>query len=360
MDVPGWLLKLVIAFLEDRSMILRYKGASSTSKHLPGGGPQGTILGLFLFLILINAAGFDEPPSNVGEIITKVNNRRTAIKYTHEKYVDDLTIAEAIKIKAQIKLSEDPNPTLPTPFRLRTGHVLPPEQSLVHKEVQNLLAYANAHEMQINTRKTKLMLFNPSRTVDIQPEMIIDNEEIEMLEEMKLLGVVITSDLKWRSNTKYITERGYARLWILKRLKRLGCSVEDLLDAYIKQVRCLLEMACPVWHPALTIADSKAIERVQKSAFSIILGDEYQSYSSALDDLNLDTLVARRDSLCLKFAVKSSAHPTHSQWFKKTGDAPDTRNRNLYQPVWTRTNRYKDSPIPFLTQMLNDQPITNK
>ena len=173
---------------------------------------------------------------NLPVMLEKVNNRRTAIKYTHEKYVDDLTIAEAIKIKAQIKLSEDPNPTLPTPFRLRTGHVLPPEQSLVHKEVQNLLAYANAHEMQINTRKTKLMLFNPSRTVDIQPEMIIDNEEIEMLEEMKLLGVVITSDLKWRSNTKYITERGYARLWILKRLKRLGCSVEDLLDAYIKQV----------------------------------------------------------------------------------------------------------------------------
>ena len=65
-------------------MILRYKGAFSTSKHLPGGGSlhQGTIFGLFIFLILINAAGFDEPPSNVGEIITKVNNRITAIKYT--------------------------------------------------------------------------------------------------------------------------------------------------------------------------------------------------------------------------------------------------------------------------------------
>ena len=200
------------------------------------------------------------------------------------------------------------------------------------------------------------MLCNPSRNVDILPEMIIDNEVIEM----KLLGVIIKSDLKWRSNTKYITLRGYARLLILKRLKQLGCSVEDLLDAYIKQVQCLLEMACPVWHPALTVADSKAIERVQKSAFSIILGDEYQSYSSALDDLNLDTLVAHRDSLCLKIAVKSSAHPTHSQWFKKTGDAPDTRNRNLYQPVWTRTNRFKDSPVHFMTQMLNDQPIKNK
>ena len=56
------------------------------------------------------------------------------------------------------------------------------------------------------------MLCNPSRSVGILPEMIIDNEVIEM----KLLGNIIKSDLKWRSNTKYFTERGYARLWILK------------------------------------------------------------------------------------------------------------------------------------------------
>ena len=57
MGVPGWLLKIVIGFLTDREMILRYKGGQSERKSLPGGGPQGTLLGLFLFLILINAAG---------------------------------------------------------------------------------------------------------------------------------------------------------------------------------------------------------------------------------------------------------------------------------------------------------------
>ena len=57
--------------------------------------------------------------------------------------------------------------------------------------------------------------------------------------------------------------------------------------------------------------------------------------------------------------MKSAAHPTHRQWFKNTGDAPDTRNINLYQPVWTRTNRYKYSPVPFMTLMLNEQPMKN-
>jgi hypothetical protein len=38
MGVPGWLLRLVIAFLSDRSMILTYK---LPSLSLSGGGPQG-------------------------------------------------------------------------------------------------------------------------------------------------------------------------------------------------------------------------------------------------------------------------------------------------------------------------------
>ena len=324
------------------------------SKPLPGGGPQGTILGLFLFLILVNAAGFEDVPINTGEVITKVNNKRKAIKYTHAKYVDDLTIAEAINIKSQIKFSDNPNQELPIPYHLRTGHVLPHDDSLVCKELTNILSYSDEHEMQVNTKKTKVMLFNQSRTVDIQPEIILNNVEIEMREEMKLLGVVLTSNLKWKRNTEYITQRGYSRLWILKRLKKLGCPIEVLVDSYIKQVRCILETACPVWHSALTQADSRAVERVQKSAIAIILGEHYTSYESALDNLELSTLDERRDTLCPNFALKSASHPIHNQWFNSKGDAPETRNQDVFQPVWTATKRYKKSPIPHMTQLLNE------
>jgi hypothetical protein len=39
MGCPGWLLKVVIAFLTDRQMLVRYKGKRSSVKSLPGGGP---------------------------------------------------------------------------------------------------------------------------------------------------------------------------------------------------------------------------------------------------------------------------------------------------------------------------------
>ena len=54
MGVPGWLLRIVIGFLTDRELLVRFKGKTSSRKSLPGGGPQGTRLGLFFFLILIN------------------------------------------------------------------------------------------------------------------------------------------------------------------------------------------------------------------------------------------------------------------------------------------------------------------
>ena len=54
MGVPAWLLRIVMAFLTDRRMLVRYKGKESGIKPLPGGGPQGTMLGLLLFIVLIS------------------------------------------------------------------------------------------------------------------------------------------------------------------------------------------------------------------------------------------------------------------------------------------------------------------
>ena len=71
MDVPAWLLKIIIGFLTLRSLTVQYKGEESNRKMLPGGGPQGTFLGMFLFIILINKAGIENVDRETGAIVTK-------------------------------------------------------------------------------------------------------------------------------------------------------------------------------------------------------------------------------------------------------------------------------------------------
>ena len=55
-------------------------------------------------------------------------------------------------------------------------------------------------------------------------------------------------------------------------------SVDQLFDVYVKEVRSILELAVPVWHPGLTKKQSADIESIQKVAFRIILQNDYITY----------------------------------------------------------------------------------
>ena len=51
------MLKVVNGFLTNHDSNLSYKGTRSENKQMSGGGPQGTIIGRFLFIVLIKSVG---------------------------------------------------------------------------------------------------------------------------------------------------------------------------------------------------------------------------------------------------------------------------------------------------------------
>ena len=87
-----------------------------------------------------------------------------------------------------------------------------------------------------------------------------------------------------------MTKRAYNRLWIVKRLKSLGASLNDLVEVYTKQIRSILEFGVPVWNSSLTKEESYEIERVQKAFLHIVLGSEYFNYENALTISDLEKL----------------------------------------------------------------------
>ena len=149
---------------------------------------------------------------------------------------------------------------------------------------------------------------------------------------------------------------------MLRRLSKLGANTDDMLNVYNKQIRCILELAVPVWTPGLTKQEIYQIERVQKCALHVILGEDYLSYDLAVQALDIEKLSDRRTKLCLNFAKKCENHPKYSKWFQKAEilappQMPTRSDKNAvqlkYTPVPTRTDRYLTSPLPYLTNLLN-------
>ena len=145
---------------------------------------------------------------------------------------------------------------------------------------------------------------------------------------------------------------------MLRRLRIIGANTEELVDVYQKQIRSIMEFAVPVWEPGLTIAEKKQIERVQKAAFNIILGEEYNSYDNALTILHSESLSLRRQNLSLSFGRKALNDPKYYSWFKVNDRKPlhtrADKEQTVLKTVQTRTDLYRDSPLPYLTNMLND------
>ena len=355
MGVPAWLLHIVIGFLTDRELVVRYKGYKSDRRSLPGGTPQGTKLGLFLFLILINYAGIENLENNIGSIITKPLSKRNPMKNNHMKYVDDLSFMEALNLEKC--LVPNLNPILPLSFHDRTNHILPNDNTKLQTHINSLVKFTADHEMQINEQKCKVMMFNSRKKFDATPNLLIDDTKLELVEVYKLLGIQIRSDLSWVDNTDYICRKAYTRLWILRRLKLIGAATDEMMEVYQKQVRPVLELAVPVWHHSLTQYEITQIERVQKCALHIILGSSYSSYENALLSCSIESLAERRQSICVKFAKKSIKSNRFEHWYVPNNENVNMRKtrgvKTKLKPVQTRTLRYEKSPIPALTDILN-------
>jgi hypothetical protein len=168
---------------------------------------------------------------------------------------------------------------------------------------------------------------------------MIENTRLDLVEQAKLLGVVLSSNNSWSANTEYIVDRCNKKTWVLRRLKKLGASHTDLLDVFFKQIRSVAEFAVPVWNSALTGDDVAKLERLQKIVCHIILAEEYKSYSSALKTLGLEKLSVRRKKICLTFAKKAQKHQQFSKWFKPSPNIKTRQKKPKFSNVFLQESK---------------------
>ena len=125
--------------------------------------------------------------------------------------------------------------------------------------------------MQLNIDKSKIMIFNFTRNYQFTTNISQNGDDMEVINETKLLGTILTNDLKWHRNTKELVKRANARIRIQHKITEFSAPTEDMVQIYIGYIRSILKQSCTVWHSSLTLEDNENLEGVQKSAMRIRL-----------------------------------------------------------------------------------------
>ena len=272
------------------------------------------------------------------------------------KYVDDLTVLELVMFGSWLSEYNFKN-HVASDIGIEEKYVS--ATNLQTQDTINSIAeWTDTNLMKLNAQKSTYMIFSRSET-EIATRIVLNGETMERIEEIKLVGVWLTTWLDWDKNTREICKKAYARMTMLTKLKYVGVNKEDLLNIYILYIRSLLEYCSVVWHSTLTLEQSNNLERVQKLCLKVILGSEYNGYAEALKDSGLDTLSDRREQKCLNFGLKSLLHPVHSNMFPvnpqvASKPAHERKNKEHFTVNWARTDSYRTSAIPYIQRMLND------
>ena len=66
--------------------------------------------------------------------------------------------------------------------------------------------------------------------------IVLDNNTVERVTTYKLLGIIISNDLKWSEHIDYISKKASKCLYSLRILKKVGFNRDGILKVYLTTI----------------------------------------------------------------------------------------------------------------------------
>ena len=79
--------------------------------------------------------------------------------------------------------------------------------------------------------------------------IFLDRTVVEFIQTAKLLGVQISTDLKWHAHVEDIYKKVFHRIFC--ELRKASIPTEELIAIYKSMIRQLMDYASPAWHLCL-------------------------------------------------------------------------------------------------------------
>ena len=262
------------------------EGNTIRVQKLPGGGAMGATLGNLEFSSQTN------------------NNADSVPEEDRFKWVDDLTVLEKINLVniglTSYNFKEHVASDIPI-----GGFYLENKKLKTQGYIDDKNYLTVKQKMELNQNKTKAMLINYTHNFQFSSRLKLKGVQVEFVNTMKILGVVINSQLTWDDNTKIIVKKVNQRLQLLWSVLNFGSTIPEMVHLWKVYCLSILEQSCVVWGSSISEENKEDLERTQKYFAKLVLKDKYKNYNSALWYLNLEKLSLKREKLMIRFGKSS-------------------------------------------------------
>ena len=218
---------------------------------IKAGVPQGSILGPLLFLLFINDI--------VNEIHTNI-----------QLFTDDTSLYLIV---------EHPDVTA----------------QLLNIDLETIAKWAKLWLLTFNPSKSESLLISRKVNVPIHPPIFMHNQQLTEVTSHKHQGLHISKDCTWHEQIKYIKEKAWFQINIMRKFKFL-LDRKSLETIYFSFMRPILEYGDVVWDNC-TQQEKQDIEKIQIEAARIVTGTtKLVSINSLYEETGWETLETRQNN----------------------------------------------------------------
>ncbi len=271
------------SYLQNRLQFCKVNGTSSSLQSVDCGVPQGSCLGPLLFLMYIN----DLPMS-----LRKCNVTM---------YADDTSISHSTKDINDLNFA-------------------------LNSDLDRLKGWLQGNKLSLNVIKTQAMvvgsrpnLKNISDKKVEAPAFVIDGAEIDIVNNVKYLGVKLDDSLAWDLNTQYLSSKISRALGFLKYAKKI-VPKDTLIKMYHGIVEPHFRYCCSVWG-GCGETKLQILQKLQNRAARIVTNSSFDvSVSNLIKDLKWQTVndMIKCETATITYKALSGLAPGYlSNIFKK-------------------------------------------
>ena len=150
----------------------------------------------------------------------------------------------------------------------------------MQKDLDHLCEWLCVNRLNLNTSKTKVLLFNRE---NLKPNIVlkIGNQKLEVVDTFKFLGIVVNTNLSFINHYEFVYHKLARATYIVRTLARI-LPLYVIKSLYYAYYHSHLQYGILIWYPLLNVKYQNSIYALQKHLIRCLCNSGYTEYCMPL------------------------------------------------------------------------------